>query len=92
MEIFLYKKEMFLWFCKLFISESESEQNEREKKLILRSEFEKFENCQKLANIRIPITYLCSNQICKEFMYYSIKTAKEIKYICPGCTRMLCRT
>jgi len=75
---------MFLWLCKLFITqETISEQTE---KLIIRSEF------QKLANIRIPITYLCSNQICKEFMYYSIKTAKEIKYICPGCTRMLCRT
>ena len=77
---------MFLWFCKLFISESQTQtQNEKTEKL-LRSEF------QKLANIRIPITYLCANQICKEFMYYSIKTAKEVKYICPGCTRMLCRT
>lgn len=79
---------MFLWLCKLFITDSDS-QDEKTEKLVLRSEFENFE---KLKNIRIPITYLCSDYLCKENEYYSVKKAKKIQFICPGCSRMLYRT
>jgi hypothetical protein len=81
---------MFLWLCKLFISETDS----KNEKLIIRSQTNS-EQTEKLANIRIPITYLCSNELCKissDCIYYNMKTARKIMYICPGCTRMLCRS
>ena len=81
---------MFLWLCKLFISET----NSKNEKLIIRSETNS-EQTEKLANIRIPITYLCSNELCQissDCIYYNMKTARKIMYICPGCTRMLCRS
>ena len=81
---------MFLWLCKLFISETDS----KNEKLIIRSETNS-EQTEKLANIRIPITYLCSNELCQissDCIYYNMKTARKIMYICPGCTRMLCRS
>jgi hypothetical protein len=67
---------MFLWFCELFIRDSHSQD----------------EKTEKLKNIRIPITYLCSDYLCKENEYYSVKKAKKIQFICPGCSRMLYRT
>lgn len=81
---------MFLWLCKLFILESDS----KTEKLIIRSQTNS-EQTEKLANIRIPITYLCSNESCQissDCIYYNMKTAKKIQFVCPGCTRILSRT
>lgn len=73
----------------MFILES----NSKNEKLIIRSQTE--EQTEKLANIRIPITYLCSNESCQissDCIYYNMKTAKKIQFVCPGCTRILSRT